>query len=387
MLRKTDIESAKHPGGSGDFYLWDRTIPGFGLRIYPSGKKVFVFGYRFAGKWRRVKIGQYPSITLEQAKETVLRYLSDLNRGLNPLLPKVEPSESISCSELVDTYIERHAKPHKKTWRKDKYLLDLHFVKRFGSRKIDSITKAEIRKHHFELSENSPIQANRLISCLSKAFQCAIDWGLLPEDHSNPARGIAKNKERKREVWIKPEKFSELMSALAEEPLQAQAAIKLFLITGLRHQELIRIRWSDIDFQQMRLNIPAIFTKNDKPHTVPLPPLAIEIFKSIYPKSEGKVLEINPYVFAGRYPNTHWQEFPRKSWRRIREKIGMPELTIHSLRHTVASWMASSGVSLKMIGQILNQSTPSITERYAHLADDPIREVLNLHAEKMFEKK
>lgn len=206
-------------------------------------------------------------------------------------------------------------------------------------------------------------------------FELARRWAFLPETAANPARGIDKFKEHKRDRWVTPEELPKLAAAIAREPnLYIRAALWLYLLTGVRKTELLKARWDDVDFVRCALRLPE--TKAGRIHYVPLSAPAVAILQAL-PRQEA-----NPYVLPGQRAGQHVVNVD-DSWQRARKEAGVEDVRLHDLRRTVGSWLALAGNSLPLIGRVLNHTDPKTTAIYARLGDDPARQALADHAERI----
>jgi integrase len=206
-------------------------------------------------------------------------------------------------------------------------------------------------------------------------FELARRWGFVPENAANPARGVDKFKEQKRDRWVKPEELPRLAAAIGQDPnLYARAALWLYLLTGVRKTELLTTRWADVDLARGELRLPE--TKAGRTHYVPLSPPAVALLRAL-PREAG-----NPYLLPGLKPGSHLVNI-EKPWRRVRKVAGVEDVRLHDLRRTVGSWLAQAGSSLPLIGRVLNHTDPKTTAIYARLGDDPARRALAEHAERI----
>ncbi|MCP3994683.1 MAG: site-specific integrase, partial [bacterium] len=214
----------------------------------------------------------------------------------------------------------------------------------------------------------TPGAANNVRSLLAKAFSLAEVWGWRPEG-SNPTQHVKAYKTQKRERHLSPVELGRLAEVLAEAertqaiPRAPIAAIRLLLLTGCRLKEVLKLRWQDVDFEGRCLRLPDSKTG---PKTVPLNSAALQLL------SEIERLEGNPFVILGKKPKTHLTALTGP-WQRIRTSANLEDVRLHDLRHTYASFGVNLGLPLPMIGAVLGHSNTSMTERYAHLADDPVR--------------
>ena len=367
--------------------LWDRmgsgkgngSIPGFGIRVYESGKKAFVLTYRVkaTGQQRTMLVGKYGSVTLEQARAQVKVHLGSMAQDdkKDPLAEQKGARQGKTFKEFWIAYLERHAKRHKKSWQEDQRRFRLYLDPAFGGRRIDAITRDDIVKFHYALGQEKPYQANRCVEQLSKMYELARLWGWVAPSHSNPAKSIQSFKEEKRDRWISPEELPRLMKAIAEEPNQfAKYAFHLYLLTGVRREELLHAKWEDVDLVRNELRLAE--TKSNRVHYVPLSPEALDVLRKI-PVKEG-----NPYIIVGQKPGQHLVNI-EKIWKRVRKTAGLEDVRLHDLRRTVGSWLAQSGNSLHLIGKVLNHSSQSTTAVYARFAEDHVRQAMNEHGKKI----
>jgi len=207
--------------------------------------------------------------------------------------------------------------------------------------------------------------ANRCVALLSKMMNLAERWKLRPVG-SNPCRGLEKFKERKVERWLNSDELARLGDALNvyEGSPYAVAAIKLLAFTGARLGEVLGLRWEWVDFDRGEARLPDSKTGAK---TVHLPPPALSVLSEL-PRVEG-----NPFVIAGVKSGSALVNL-EKPWRVIRKAAGLHDVRLHDLRHAFASTAVMGGMSLPIIGRILGHKQIATTQRYAHLADDPIKQ-------------
>ncbi len=218
---------------------------------------------------------------------------------------------------------------------------------------------------HRKKGATAPYEANRTLALLSKMFSLAIQWEMM---NKNPAKGIERFRETKRDRFVKDHELPRLMKAIQEEPNPyIHGFFMLLLLTGARRSEVLTMRREDIDFEVPEWRIPD--TKAGRIHFLPLTEGAVEVIESL-PRVVG-----NPYVIVGRNGKGHLKE-PAKAWQRIRERTKLKDVRLHDLRRTVGSYMAMSGASLPLIGDVLNHTNPSTTQIYARFGNDASRVAL-----------
>jgi integrase len=377
-LTKKIIDSAAYQGDAAKqdrYVLWDDSLKGFGLRVYPTGMKSFVLNYRHNGRKRFLTIGQYGAITLDQARKEAKKYLVEVIQGDDPLQERQNRRAGETVKDMCLAYIERHG-VNKKSVKADQRRINGHILPAWRNLKASGIKRADVAALHSKIGKNNGIyEANRVLALLSKMFQLAELWGIVGEGSPNPARGIDKFKEEKRDRFVTHEELPKLVAAIDQEPNQsARYAIWLYLLTGLRKEELLSAQWADIDYSRSEIKIPD--TKNGKAHYLPLSAAALALLGQL-PKGPD-----NPYIIVGKCEGKHLVNVS-KPWGRIRTAAGIEDVRIHDLRRTVGSWLAQSGNSLHLIGRVLNHSNTSTTAVYARFGQDSVREALEQHGRQL----
>jgi len=369
-LTKRTVEAAK-PDRERDSVIWDEEISGFGLRVWPSGRRVYILKYRTTeGRQRKVTIGQHGPITAEQARKIALQWLSDTSHGADPAHKRSEARSAPTLANLANRYMEEHAKVKKRrgSAQSDETLLRLHILPQLGSMKVNAIDRRDIGQLHHAMRKR-PGAANRTLALLSKMFNLAEKWGLR-SDGSNPCRHVEKYRERKIERFLSNKELARLGEVLAEaERTQTEmpsviAALRLLLFTGCRLSEILTLHWDEVDLENQCLRLRESKTGAK---VVYLPPPAIEVLSTIERQDD------NPFVIMGAKRASHLVNL-QKPWRRIRAKASLEDVRIHDLRHSFASVAAASGLSLPIIGALLGHNQPATTARYAHLAADPMKQ-------------
>ena len=376
-LTKRALDSFKYKGANNSRDVrWDDLLPGFGVRVYPSGKKAFVLSYRVSGRKRMFTIGRYGVYTLKQAEDEARGYLQAISKGNDPLEEKERIARGETVKDLCEAYMERHAIPRKKSWKDDLGRINKYILPTWGNRKAASIKRSDMAAMHTKLGKaGHPYGANRILRLVSKMYDLARQWGYVPDDYLNPARDIELFKEYKRDRWVSEEELPKLMEAVdREENKYAQYAIWLFLLTGLRRSELLTAHWDYVDWNRKELRLPD--TKAGRVHYVPLSEPAIALMRKI-PR-----LNDNHYILPGQKEGGHLVNID-KAWNRIKKDAGVEDVRLHDLRRTVGSWMAQSGNSLHLIGKVLGHSNQSTTAIYARFGEDQVRNALEQHGKQI----
>lgn len=358
--------------------VWDDGLPGFGLRVKPSGVKTFILQYRNRhGRSKRLSLGRVGQITLDQARKEAGRLKGSVSLGSDPAKERVEERRGDTVHDLADRYMIEHCEGRCKpsTLAAHRWLLDKFILPRFGAFKVKELQPADIGTFHQGLRD-TPYNANRCLGLLKAMLNKAEQWGEIPPK-TNAASLIRPFRERKRQRFLSPEEFRHLIATLDEmERLGVigrypAAAIRLLAMTGCRLNEILTLRWDAVDLDGRRLLLDQHKTDRKGLKVVPLNEPALALLQAL-PRQAGA-----PYVIAGKEPGTHLINL-QKPWRKLRLEAGFLDLRIHDLRHSFASAAASAGVPLQMIGALLGHSSVQATARYAHLANDPVAQAAEI---------
>lgn len=356
-----------------DQFIWDDELPGYGLKVTPLGRKVFVLQYRSGRRSRRMTLGTYGAITAEQARGLAQANLRAVARGEDPMAERDAIRTEKSMGELLDAFLSDHADVKLKRRSSEEYrrLVDKLVPASLRRKPITEITRTDISQLHNAM-DKTPYQANRLLAVLRKFFNTCERDGYRP-DHSNPTLHIQPFKEEKRERFLKPAEIAHLGEVLGEIEHEGGhnpfvvAAIRLLLLTGARLTEVLGMKWEWIDWEGSCVRLPDSKTGAK---TIYLNAPALQVLANL-PRLEG-----NPHVICGLKKGERLVNL-QKPWRAIRKRAGLDDVRIHDLRHSFASTAVASGMSLPLIGKLLGHSQPQTTARYAHLADDPMKQAAN----------
>jgi integrase len=391
------------------------------VRITKTGTKSFSFYKRIkGGNPIRVTLGKYPLLSIEKARLEAAKLNLSVESRDNPAEVRRALKAELTFKELFNQYLERHSKPKKITWREDVQKYEKYLDKSLGKFKISAISRKEVSDIHnkITIAGNSTV-ANRVLALISSIFGRAIEWNLID---LNPAIGIKRNKEVKRERFIQSNELPLFFEALkAEENDTVRDILLLALLTGARRENVVSMKWKDISFERAEWFIE--HTKNGESQTVTLSPEAKEILLNRKPKTLQK------YVFEGKGKSGYFKN-PQKGWLRVKgrakaigfigaiskhlawsndeielklseaktsprktienylklasslgispEQFSLDNLRIHDLRRTLGSWQAKAGASLVMIGKSLNHKSVQTTAIYARLDKEPVRASVEL---------
>ena len=375
-LTKRFIEAIK-PSTSSTIKYWDSEIKGFGIVVLPSGRKTYCIIYRTSeGIQKQLKLGVHGKITSEEARILARKYLGEIAHGHDPRAKKDADKNLLTIKALAKDYLERHAQNKRpKSLQEDQKLLNNIIIPILGGRKVAHITRRDIESIHLQL-KNTPYQANRVLALLSKMFSLAVAWGWCSD---NPVRGIQKYQEEKRDRWLNEEELKRLWAVLEKYNHHLTTHIfKLLLLTGARKGELLQATWDQFDLEKGIWTKPSHLTKQKKKEHLPLSENAINVLNEL--KEFRK--ENSPYLFPSKIEGQHLQEI-KTFWKKVIKEAKLENVRIHDLRHTHASHLVSSGLSLSIVGKLLGHTQAATTHRYAHLADEPLRKATGLFGDKL----
>ena len=366
-LTKRFVEAAQAKDKA--YILWDGDIPGFGVRVMPSGRKTFVLQYRIGRRSRTMSLGYTRVITPDKARGMAIAHLAAIEDNRDPLAHRDDRREALTVRDLAQRFDAEHIAVHIKPSTAAEYrrALKKAILPFFGRRLIAEVSREEVARFRHKY-RHVPYFANRCLAILSKMFNLAELWGLRP-DGSNPCRHIKKYKEERRERFLSAAELRRVGAVLSEmeaegvEMPSALIAVRLLILTGCRLGEILKLKWEHVDLDAGVLDLPDSKTGAK---VVYLGQPAVDVLRTA-PRLPG-----NPWVIWGKKPGTHLYGL-QNVWERVRARADLTDVRIHDLRHTFASAAVAAGHGLPMIGRLLGHTQVATTARYAHLAADPVK--------------
>lgn len=417
-ISKRALDSLKTTGK--EYFVWDSTLIGFGVRVRASGAKSYVIQYR-AGNTRsapsrRLTIGPVgEKLTPDMARAEAKAKLGVAATGGDPAAEKAKARKTVTVTHLAKEFLDLHVATKRKgsTVAFYRSVIETHIIPALGPRKATEVTRHDVAALHSTLQvrrtvmQNGRAQtrgglyvANRVVAVMGAMFSWASKAGYLPEG-MNPTAGIEMFPERGRERYLTIDEIYRIGSALREAETiglewsvddngpkakhapklenrrtvlspHVTAAIRLLMFTGCRLREILHLEWSQVDMQRGLL-----FLADSKTgaKTVVLAGPALSVLASL-PR-------IGRFVIAGESAGEK-NEKPRsdlkRPWSQVAKRAGVLGVRLHDLRHTFASFGAGSNIGLPVIGKLLGHSQSRTTEKYAHLAADPLRRASDIIA-------
>jgi integrase len=303
--------------------------------------------------------------------------LADALRGNDPVAADRAVRAAPTMKELAADYLEQHALPKKRarSVENDRSMLDRIILPRIGGKKVNDVQSRDIHALHIAMKD-TPYQANRVLALLSKMFSLAMNWGWRGD---NPVQGIERFHEERRERWLSDDELGRILIALSTHPNERAAnAVRFQLLTGARIGEVLSACWSDIDLVRGVWIKPSHNTKQNRTEHLPLSAPALALLADMRARAGA----MQQYLFPGNETDKPLRGI-KKFWRNITGQAGLGDYRLHDNRHTHASHLVSSGLSLEIVGRLLGHTNPLTTKRYAHLADDPLRAAAERFGSKM----
>lgn len=332
------------------YEVHDLLCPGFSLRVYPTGRKVFTVKYRYGLKQRRLPIGVFPRLSLMQARDKAMEALRLVDDGIDPAARHRQLGMKVET--ICEDFIRQYARPRNRSWKEAERILKREFVAVHGQRDIREVRRADILEMmDGAIERGASYQANRIHSNLRKLFGWCIERGIV---ETSPVMGIRPpTREQARDRVLDDDEIRAVLSACADELYPYRQFVPVLLATAQRRGEVSKMRWSEIDLDAKVWVIPAELSKNGKPHVVPLNDYALRLLR------EAPRLPDCDWVFTTtrRGPINGFS----KALRHIQTKSETSEWRFHDLRRTAASGMARAGVTPHVIERVLNHISGTIS--------------------------
>jgi integrase len=396
-LTKRTVEAA--PRREAEYFLWDSDLAGYGLRVWPSGRRTYVVQYRVhggrGGRQRRLTLGTFPALLPDRARDRAAEVLAGARLGSDAADERDKARTAATVAQLIDLWLREAAHINRRTGALrteanvagEEGRIEAHIKPLLGMKRLTELCRGDIERFRDQIARGvtkgdrktrlrgrarvrgGAGTATRTVRLLSSILAFGVDRGLLSD---NPCRGVRLSPGRSMNRFLSAAELRQLGIAL--EAARADGAappgvdiIRLLALTGARKNEIAGLCWSEVDLAGECLRLVASKTGAK---VIPLAPAALAILSGldrhaatqwVFPASRG----------AGHFVNTG------KVWEDVRARAGLVGVRLHDLRHTYASFGASGGFGLPVIGALLGHRQPATTARYAHLADDPLKRAAN----------
>jgi integrase len=374
------------PPERGSRLIWDTELTGFAVRVFAptkahsEGARTFLVSYWLNGTERRLRIGSWPDWSVMAARAEAKAVRQRVDRGEDPASERRKRREAPIMLDLAERYKLEHLPRKSRQSQHDDGVMIGHILRIIGAdRKVADVHHGDIVALHRAITKSGhPVLANRVVSCASRMFALA----LLPmagedkpwRDHAqgNPCKGVERNPEQAKDRFLSPAEIAAVIDGLdAYGRTSAADCIRLILLSGCRPGEAMLATWAQFDAQPGYWIKAAATTKQRKEHRLPLSAPALQLLADI----RARRGEVGPddYAFPGQRAGQPLQQL-RTCWDVVCKHAGLSNTRIYDLRHTFAAMGAGGGLGLPIIGRLLGHTQARTTQRYAHLADDPLRE-------------
>ncbi|AVA22492.1 site-specific integrase [Rhizobium sp. NXC24] len=372
-----------------DYFEWDDELSGFGVRVWPTGKKTYVAQYRVGKQTKRFKVGSHGALTVEEARKQAKIVLGDVARGEDPQLDRATRRKSLTIKELCETYFAaadkglifgKRGQPKKaSTLYVDKGRANRHITPLLGAKLVQDVTTADVVKMMRDVTvgktamtektgklrgrsivEGGAGTASQAVTLLSAILTYAVSEGIIQH---NPARGIKKPAVGKRTRRLDAKEYRALGNALEAadtEIWQGVVGIKLFLLTGFRLSEIAGLKWAEVD------EGGNCFRLGDSKEGASVRPIGKPVFELLATVSKQGD---NPHVLPGPRSEGGFYSSLDEAIERLTKKAGLAGVTSHTLRHSYASVAGDLGFTEITIAALLGHSAGNVTQRYVHHLD------------------
>lgn len=370
------LTAACKPGKRRTDY-WDTAITGFVLECRASGSKTYYLRYvGEAGDQHSYKLARYEDAPFAQVRDLAKKLRADVVLGGSPSAKKKERKAVPFYKVVADQHLT-HAKHTLRRPENTEVNLRLHIVPRWGNVRLTEIKPQDISKWLAEKAARGlkPATVEKIRVVFSRSFELARQWNIPGGEH-NPVRGSPRPKvNNARNRYLTADEVQRVFKAAGKSRnKQLPAIIRLALFTGVRKSELLQAKWQDINLDRREWLIP--LSKTGKARHVPLSQAAIEVIKEL-PRFEKC-----PYLIPNPKTKKPY-DCIKGAWDRVRVAAGVPDVRIHDLRHSAASFMINAGIDLYTVGRVLGHTDHKSTMRYSHLTNETLLAAVEAGAAKL----
>ena len=352
---------------------FDTELKGFMLEHRSGGGATYYFRYRDLDKKVRMsRIARVGDISLPDARAKAHAIKLLVNEGGDPIVERHRFKDVPTFAEMVNERYLPYIKIKKRSWETDECVLRLHLLPCFGAFRLNRISRSDVVSMHHaaKVKGYAAGTCNRMLILLKFIFNCAIRWDILPPQ-ANPCVGVEPFEDNgARERYLTQDEAKQLFVELGTNAnVQVTRVVALLLYTGARKREILDAQWTHIDLKRRILTVP--LSKSGKARHILLSDAALELLQGL-PRQEGV-----PWVFF----NPKTLKPPVSifcAWDAIRKKVGLPDVRLHDLRHSFASFLVNSGRSLYEVQTLLGHHNPKVTMRYAHLSPGALMDAANM---------
>lgn len=336
-------------------------VVGFGARVTANGVVSYVLNYRIHGRERRLTIGKRHSWSVEKARARSRELRRQVDQGVDPLQVKIDHRQAPTVGELLDRYLDEHARVHNKpsSVKSIESLVDGMLRPALGNLKVRDVTREDISTWHHR-RRGTPTRANRGLAVLSKSFNLAEVWDMRPQG-TNPCVHVTKYREKPRDRLITTDELAALGETMADsdELPDVITTIKLLCLTGMRIGEVLDLLWDDVDLEAGRLKIRDAKAGD---RDVILGAAAMELLAGL--GRDGAYV-----VMKNGEPLDY--DSVNRAWKRLCKTAKISNANIHDLRHLFGTSAGTAGYNQFIVRDLLGHKTLAMTNRYVQKDVDP----------------
>src|SRR5215210_1806673 len=351
-LTKSSIDAL--PTLRTDTAYWDAGCPGFGVKVTPKGRKVFIVLYRTGGagsRLRKYTIGPYGRVTLHVARNEAQRVLAARIEGRDPAGEKREARRRLvtdRVDDLVDAFIKQHVSKRRSAAEISR-ILKREIVGRWGARSIHDVTRRDVIELVSEIVDRgAPVAANKTLQMAKTFFSWCVGKAIIDR---SPCEGVKQpTREVPRDRVLSDDELARVIKAARQIGGPYGGIVELLALTAQRREEVAQLTWDELDLEKQVWTIPGTRTKNGKPHMVHLSDIAMRMLDAR--------LRTGALVFATA--DRPFRNFVHAK-PKLDKKAGVSSWRLHDLRRTAISGMARLGVAPHVADKILNHTAGTIS--------------------------
>ena len=352
----------------GVAYIYDTVAPSLAVRVTAAGARSFVIVKKINGRARRLTLGRFPGLRLDDARQAAHAIAGELARGDDPIaLRKAARARKVTLNDLWPSYLA-HLKQRNRTWTRDQERWKSHVGPALGGRALVEIARTDCQALVDQIGRTTPIAANRVAAFLSAMLNFAVRSDQLAV---NPAKGLIRFQENSRARVLKSTELDGLLRAIKAEGEPWADVLMMLLFTGARRGNVLRMRWEDLDLVAAVWTIPASAAKNKTATPLPLTAPAVMLLQKRLKHRAGE-----PWVFPSPIGDGHLVGLP-KAWKRVLRRAGIHDLRIHDLRRSVGTALARAGASPHIIASGLGHRSIASAKAYVRLSGEDARQALS----------
>jgi integrase len=372
LLRKQFVNDPPISKDKPKTDYFDTQISGFLLEVRSTGNSTYYLRYKNkSGQLKQIRIGTPQTISVDDARNMARTLKSQSVVGFDPHQTQNRLKAIPTFKDFVQSKYIPYIKTYKRSWEYDQTMIDQRLMRLWGTKKMNEISKQNLIDVQNRLCGGGlkPGTVNRIMAVAKYIFALAERWETIDK---SPARNISKLEDNNaKERFLSTEEMQRLLDALKQcNSTVVPDIVELLMLTGARRNEVAELEWKEINLDRAVWTLPAERNKAKKQKVVPLSDRAVEVLKRR--KDNG-----SEYVFPNPKTGKPLQHF-FNTWDRIRKIAGIPDVRLHDLRHSFASFLVNNGRSLYEVQRLLGHSQIQTTQRYAHLANDTLSEATKI---------